>query len=155
LRASISLWSFFRVAVISGNLRMNMDWRANSRRSTAGMPMTTDWGGRSLVMPDLAMAMAPSPMETWPTMPACPARTTPLPRVVEPAMPTWETIMHAWPVTTLWPIWTKLSIFVPAPTRVTPKRARSTHELAPISTSAPISTMPTWGILWCPVASES
>src|SRR2546423_9382552 len=40
-----------------------------------------------------------------------------------------------------------LSSFVPSPIDVTPSAARSTHELAPISTNSAISTRPTCGNL--------
>src|SRR5271169_5319989 len=40
-----------------------------------------------------------------------------------------------------------LSNLVPSPIEVTPSAARSTQELAPISTKFPISTRPTWGNL--------
>src|SRR5437016_3614434 len=47
----------------------------------------------------------------------------------------------------LCPTCTMLSSFVPSPIDVTPSAARSTHELAPISTKSPISTRPTCGNL--------
>src|SRR5258707_7043577 len=47
----------------------------------------------------------------------------------------------------LWPTCTMLSSLVPSPIDVTPSAARSTHELAPISTKSPISTRPTCGNL--------
>ena len=44
---------------------------------------------------------------------------------------------------------TRLSIFVPAPMRVSPTAGRSTAACAPISTSSSITTRPTCGIFWC------
>ena len=65
--------------------------------------------------------------------------------VVDPAMPTWATITQWRPITTLWAIWTRLSIFVPSPITVSRLAPRSTVELAPISTSSWMITRPIWG----------
>ena len=43
-------------------------------------------------------------------------------------------MMQCSPMMQLWPIWTRLSIFVPLPMRVVPKRARSMALFEPIST---------------------
>ena len=58
-------------------------------------------------------------------------------------MPTWATMIVFAPTTVLWPICTRLSIFVPRPITVSPKVARSTVTLAPISTSSSTTTRPT------------
>jgi hypothetical protein len=60
-------------------------------------------------------------------------------------MPTCAEIMQHLPMTTLWAIWTRLSIFVPAPIIVLPNFALSTHVLAPISTKSSITTPPLCG----------
>ena len=46
-------------------------------------------------------------------------------------------------------ICTRLSIFVPAPIRVSPTAGRSIVEFAPISTSSSMTTPPICGIFWC------
>jgi len=70
---------------------------------------------------------------------------------VLPEIPVWATMTQCLPMITLWPIWTWLSILVPSPTTVSPKRARSIVVEAPISTSSPMRTMPSCSILrWRP-----
>ncbi len=53
------------------------------------------------------------------------------------------------------PIWTRLSIFVPSPMTVSPRVARSIVALAPISTSSPTRTIPTWGTFRCALPSQT
>ena len=62
--------------------------------------------------------------------------------VALPEMPTWAHRMQCRPMTTLWPTCTRLSIFVPSPITVRPKRARSTVLPAPISTSSSMTDHP-------------
>jgi hypothetical protein len=69
-------------------------------------------------------------------VPTWPAKVTRLPRRVLPDTPTCDTITQFSPVTTLCASITRLSTLVPRPMRVSLKRARSTVELAPISTSS-------------------
>ena len=57
---------------------------------------------------------------------------------VKGAMTTWR------PMRQLWPMCTMLSNLVPSPMEVTPSAARSTQELAPISTRSPRCTRPRW-----------
>ena len=83
-----------------------------------------------------------------PTTPTWPARVTLLPIFVLPAIPTCATITESSPISTLWAICTKLSIFVPLPITVSPNVALSIVTHAPISTSSSILTIPTCGILW-------
>ena len=64
-----------------------------------------------------------------------------------PAMPTCDTRKQCFPTRTLWPICTRLSIFVPSPMTVSPSAARSIVVPAPISTSFSMRTMPICGIL--------
>ena len=97
-------------------------------------------------IPVWAVAMAPSPTVRWPATPTCPASVTLLPIRVLPAMPTCPAITVSAPMRTEWPTWTRLSILVPRPTRVSPMEARSMATRAPISTSSSITTMPTCGI---------
>ena len=66
-----------------------------------------------------------------------------------PAIPTWPQSRLCRPIWLLWPIMTRLSIFVPSPIRVASNVARSIVQLAPISTSSPTSTRPVWGTLTC------
>src|SRR6266576_2255998 len=61
--------------------------------------------------------------------------------------------MHPRPSTTLCPICTRLSIIVPGPITVSCPEPRSIVVLAPISTSSPITTRPSCGILIGPCAS--
>ncbi len=61
-------------------------------------------------------------------------------------MPGSAAIAVCLPMRALWPIWHRLSIFVPSPIDVTPVCARSMHVFAPISTSSPSSTLPICGI---------
>ena len=70
-------------------------------------------------------------------------------------MPTWATMMVFAPTTELWPICTRLSIFVPRPITVSPRVARSIAMLAPISTSSSTTTRPTWGIFRCACPSKT
>src|SRR5205809_4865670 len=91
--------------------------------------------------------MAPSPTLTWSAIPTCPASTTPRPSFEDPETPTWATRIECSPTSTLWPIWTRLSILVPRRTMVSPKVARSIVVLAPISTSSSMTTPPVCGIL--------
>ena len=70
-------------------------------------------------------------------------------------MPAWATMMVSDPITVLWPICTRLSIFVPRPMTVSPRVARSTVTLAPISTSSSTTTRPTWGIFRCACPSNT
>ena len=94
-----------------------------------------------------AAMVARAPTEMLSAMATAPPRTAPSPMETLPPMAQQPQMTTERPMRQLWAIWTRLSILVPSPTRVTPNLARSTQEFAPISTSAPISTMPTWGIL--------
>ena len=76
-----------------------------------------------------------SPSWMCPATPACPASTTSFPSRVLPAMPAWPQRIQCRPTRTLCPTWTRLSILVPAPIRVSSRVARSMVVLAPISTS--------------------
>src|SRR5438874_512238 len=58
--------------------------------------------------------------------------------------------MQPRPSSTLCPICTKLSIIVPGPITVSCPEPRSIVVLAPISTSSPMTTRPSWGILTGP-----
>ena len=98
-------------------------------------------------MPVLAVAIVPSPIVMWPTMPTWPARVTRLPIFVLPAMPTCAATIESAPMVTEWPTCTRLSSLVRGPMRVSPRAARSMAVSAPISTSSSITTMPTCGIL--------
>ena len=98
--------------------------------------------------PAWAIRMAPAPSSTWSATPTWPAehRATadaaragrcPPGRRGSRARPTWQ----------LWATCTRLSILLPRPITVSPRRARSTVVLAPISTSSSTRTLPTCGIL--------
>src|SRR5574344_134187 len=68
-----------------------------------------------------------------------------------PAIPVLPAITVWAPTCTLWAICTKLSIFTPSPITVSSSAPRSMQVLAPISTSLPIRTAPSWAILsHCP-----
>ena len=82
-------------------------------------------------------------------MPAWPPMTASRPMVELPATPVWAE-MTAWsPMRTLCPIWQRLSILTPPAIAVSSRAPRSTHALAPISTSSPIRARPTCGTLTC------
>ena len=80
-------------------------------------------------------------------MPAMPPIMQRLPIVVLPAMPTQPAITVCAPMRTLWPICTWLSILTPSSITVSPIVPRSIVVLAPISTSSPITTLPSCGTL--------
>ena len=82
----------------------------------------------------------------WPRVPTCPPTLTWSPMTVEPAKPVNDASAQCLPIRQLCPICTRLSIFVPAPIRVLPVCARSTHVFAPISTSSSSTTLPICGI---------
>jgi hypothetical protein len=90
--------------------------------------------------------VAPSPISAWPAIPAWPPTVTPRPSRLLPEIPTCAAMMLPAPIRTLWPIWTRLSIFVWSPISVVPMEPRSIVTFAPISTSAPITQWPTCGI---------
>ncbi len=73
--------------------------------------------------------------------------TTPFPSCVLPEMPTWATMIEYSPITTLWAIWTRLSIFTPRWIQVLPRVPRSMVVFAPISTSSSIWTIADLGDL--------
>src|SRR5215218_3832091 len=66
-----------------------------------------------------------------------------------PAMPTCATSSPCGPIFVPWPTATRSLNLVPRPMTVLPSVARSMEQLAPISTSSSITTLPTCGILWC------
>ena len=105
-------------------------------------PASTELG-----MPVCAVAMVPAPIVMWPATPTWPASVTLSSTFVLPAMPTWPASSTFFPIVTPCAICTRLSILLPAPTRVSPTAGRSIAELAPISTSSSITTPPTCGIL--------
>ena len=91
-----------------------------------------------------------SPTLIWPARPTCPPNIHHSPTLVEPAIPTCEAITVWLPTSTLWAIWIRLSSFTPLCITVAPIVARSTHVLAPISTSSSMIAMPIWGIFSYP-----
>ncbi len=117
------------------------------RCGTAGDPDTVAPGSRSCATPDWAPMRAPSPMERCPMIPTCPATTTPMPSLLDPETPDCATRRESGPTSTLWATMTRSSILTPRPMRVTPRAARSTQLLAPISTSSSTTTIPTCGNL--------
>src|SRR5579883_1747223 len=130
----------------SGSLRSAAWARQCSMRGRAGRPQTTAPGGTSRVTPLSAMITASSPIVRWSAIPDMPPMRTRCPIRTLPATKTAAAMATSSPTWTLWRMWTKLSSFVPRPIRVAPSVARSTVELAPISTSSPITTVPTWGM---------
>ena len=71
----------------------------------------------------------PRPSRTWPVAPDCPAIITSSSSTVLPAMPTCAASSTLRPIFTPCATCTRLSIFVPAPMRVSPTAGRSTVEL--------------------------
>ena len=67
----------------------------------------------------------PLPIVRCPATPTCPASVTPSSIVVLPAMPTCAASSTFRPIVTPCAIWTRLSILVPAPIRVSPTAGRS------------------------------
>ena len=121
----------------------------------AGYPDTSAPAGTSFVTAPRAATVASSPISTCPVAPDCPPMRTFAPTAVLPAMPTCAAIAAFSPTRTLCATCTRLSSFAPAAMTVLPKRARSMVAFAPISTSSPISTVPTWGIFFQPFASRT
>src|SRR5207245_1546918 len=85
------------------------------------------------------------------------SHSAPPPRPIrhDPAIPTWATMIECSPISTLWPICTRLSILVPRRMIVCPSVARSIVVFAPISTSSSTSTEPTCGIFRCASPSKA
>jgi hypothetical protein len=100
--------------------------------------------------PANAPIFAPAPISIPSEMPTFPPIITPSPTVTEPASPACPQMTHERPTRQPWAICTRLSILVPLPMVVDPNLARSTQELAPISTWSPMTTLPMWGILTSP-----
>ena len=82
-------------------------------------------GSTELGMPVCAVATTPLPMRRWPATPTWPASITSSSIVVLPAMPTCAASSTSRPSVTPCAICTRLSIFVPAPIRVSPTAGRS------------------------------
>ena len=83
---------------------------------------------------------------TWSPMPTWPAMTAPLPTVRGAGDAGYAmTRITSSPMSQLWPTWTRLSIFVPRRMRVCLSAPRSMVELAPISTSSSMSSVPCCG----------
>src|SRR5437764_3619967 len=122
----------------------------NEAIGTAGLPQTVSPAATSRINPALAATRAPSPIVRWPAKPACPPAITKSPSLVLPEIPTCPARIQPRPSTTLCPICTRLSIIVPGPITVSCPEPRSIVVLAPISTSSPITTRPSWGILTGP-----
>ena len=76
-----------------------------------------------------------------------PVRMTRLPMCEVPARPVCAQMRASSSTVHEWPIWTRLSIFVPRFIRVSPIEALSMAVLAPISTSSSRTTRPVCGIL--------
>src|SRR6059058_4988101 len=68
----------------------------------------------SPITPPCTVTRAPRPIVTWSARPAWPARNTSSSTCVLPAMPAWPAMRQRAPIRQLWPICTRLSIFVPA-----------------------------------------
>src|SRR5574341_108391 len=145
--ASASLRSSRSARRMSVRRSKTAELRTHATSGFAGEPATCAPGSRSCPTPDCALMTARSPMVRWPTMPDWPQQTTPIPSLVEPEIPTCDARIESGPISTLWAVWTGLSILAPRQMRVTPSVARSTQVLAPISTSSSITTIPTCGIL--------
>src|SRR5262249_59235192 len=131
-----------------GNLANTATLRRHCLVSIAGVPLTIATAATPLGIPVCAVALTPSPIVQCPATPTCPARITFLPISVDPARPTCAHSMEFSPVLQLWPTCTRLSSFVLWPIRVSPRLARSMQELAWISTSSSITTLPDCGILY-------
>ena len=98
-------------------------------------PAGTEFG-----MPLWAVAITPLPIVMWPATPTCPASVTLSSIVTLPATPTCAASRTFLPMLTPCATWTRLSILVPAPIRVSPTAGRSMVVLAPISTSSSMTT---------------
>src|SRR6185437_9940162 len=91
----------------------------------------------------------PSWMRACSPTPTCPPITTLFSIVMLPENPACAAIITPSPNWQLWPICTRLSIFVPRPIRVVSSAPRSMVVFAPISTSSPISSFPICGNFSC------
>ena len=89
--------------------------RAHSLKGRAGVPPMRAPGSTSFLTCAMPAICAPLPTFTWSITPECAPMTTKSPSSAEPAMPLWATITQCRPMTTLWAICTRLSIFVPSP----------------------------------------
>ena len=83
----------------------------------------------------------------WPVIIAAPPIAQLRPMRALPAMPTQPAIAVCAPMRQLWPIWIWLSSLTSSSITVSSMAPRSIVVLAPISTSAPITTRPICGIL--------
>src|ERR1700757_2635354 len=106
---------------------------SHCRLSNAGDPLMTLPAGTSCETPDCAVMITPSPSLQCPATPDCPARIAFFPISDEPARPTCAQSRLLAPTFDPCPTCTRLSIFTPGPTLVSPTLARSTVELAWIS----------------------
>ena len=61
--------------------------------------------------------MTPGPTVACSPIPTCPPKIAPSSTTDDPLMPVWAAIMTFRPIRQLWPMWTRLSIFVPWPIR--------------------------------------
>src|SRR3984957_8729513 len=139
-------------AAKSGSLEIHPYCSLNRSIGRAGVPQTTCPPPRIVLpvgIPACAPMIAPLSSVQWSAIPTCPPITTFSPISVLPEMPTCAATTELRPILTLCATCTKLSIFTPAPTTVASSDPRSTVELHPISTSSPISTVPTCGNFMC------
>src|SRR6185503_18731710 len=88
-----------------------------------------------------------SQIEMWPTKPAPPPTMQCRPMVTLPEIPTQPAMTECAPILTLWATWIRLSSFTPSSITVSSRAPRSMAQFAPISTSSPMRTAPTCGIL--------
>src|ERR1700722_12578599 len=119
-----------------------------SRSGCAGVPQNALPLPRKTLFgstPPCPPSITPSPMRACSPMPTCPPSTTPFSITMLPESPVCAAITTSSPIWQLWPMWTRLSIFVPRPIRVSSSAPRSIVVLAPISTSSSITSFPTWG----------
>src|SRR3984885_9253871 len=120
----------------------------NSLTGCAGVPQKATPLPRSTLLgstPPCPPSITPSSIRACSPIPTCPPSTTSFSITMLPESPVCAAITTFCPILQLWPMCTRLSIFVPRPMRVSSSAPRSIVVLAPISTSSSITNLPTWG----------
>src|SRR5260370_13030403 len=130
--------------------------RRYSFKGRAGRPQKTSPGPRiflPLNTPAPPPRITPAPTVACSPIPTWPPRIAPSSTTLDPEIPVCAAITTCSPMTQLCPMWTRLSIFVPRPIRVSPRAPRSMVVFAPISTSSSTTSRPCCGkIRYSPVS---